>query len=221
MYEVVALDEVACWLLYEIQANCFVVRSLGHRVLRGAEWSQINVAICHRRSPTPPHAHAHTHTNMRTAQRDPQPCVALKVALQWPLCWSMKGNLYSGGYWQYFHDISHSKLHSVPCNKSHYFTCASKGFHTVSVIASAPEEEFIKLRLTPLRSPTTCTRWGEAFVLYLGGCGGGAARKNELLRKGWKERWSANIQDKCNDTLDVHHLLSSPFGPFTEFCSHQ
>lgn len=158
MYEVVALDKVACWLLYEIQANCFVVQSLGHRVLRGAEWSQINVAICHRCSPTPPHTPTHTHTKRPlptcTQHKETLSLVALKVALQWPLCWSMKGNLYSGGYWQYFHDISHSKLHSVPCNKSHYFTRASKGFHTVSVIASAPEEEFIKLRLTPLRSLT-------------------------------------------------------------------
>lgn len=128
MYEVVALDKVACWLLYEIQANCFVVQSLGHPVLKQAEWSQINIAICH---PQRTHTHAHT------AQRVPLPCVALKVALQWPLWWSMKENLYSGGYWQYFHDISHTKLHSVPCNKSNYFTYMKKGFtlryHRVTV----------------------------------------------------------------------------------------
>lgn len=46
MYEAVALDKVACWLLYEIQANCFVVQSLGLAALRQAEWSQINIALC-------------------------------------------------------------------------------------------------------------------------------------------------------------------------------
>lgn len=34
----------------------------------------------------------------------------------------MKENLYSGGYWQYFHDISHIKLHPVPCAKYDYVT---------------------------------------------------------------------------------------------------
>lgn len=125
MYEAVALDKVACWLLYEIQANCFVLQSLGHPVLKPAEWSQINIAIC------PP-----THTSNQPTQThstgDLLPYVALKVALQWPLWWSMKENLYSSGYWQFFHDISQTKLHSVPCNKSNYFTYMKSIFMSLS-----------------------------------------------------------------------------------------
>lgn len=158
--------------------------------------------------PPPPQTNQHTHT----AQRDLLPCVALKVALQWPLWWSMKENLYSGGYWQYFHDISHTKLHSVPCNKSNYFTHIKSIFTEVSSCHYQHERGIHTASYKSVKSWKTCMYvcLRKFFMLF------------RMIYKGTiqKERWSMNVLVKCKDMLNAHHLFFRPSGLFIKLSSH-